>query len=78
MSDKKEQHYIDEFPTERHLKTGRNIGFKNICPHAKLNMNHHLQQMKYDPTKRSHIVSHRSKPKMKPFGEIDKKHLFDI
>ena len=76
--DQIEQHYIDQFPTNEHMKTGRNKGLQAICGHAKLNMHYHLTRMKFNVTKRSHPVSHRSKPKMKKFGSIDKKNLYDI
>ncbi len=76
--DKKEAHYLDQFPTSYHMKTGRNTNLQLYCKHVPIGLHRQLERMKFDITKRTHPVSHRSHPKMKKFGEIDKKNLYDI
>ena len=76
--DRLEAHYLDEFPTAYHMITGRNKGLQQYCKHATLRLDKHLERLKFDPTKRSHPISLRSKPKIKRFGDIDKKNLLEL
>ena len=76
--DKAEAHYLDEFPTKYQMRTGRNTGLQLYCKHVKLGLHRHLERMKFDPTKRTHPTSGQSHPKVKQFGTIDKKNLYNI
>lgn len=77
-ADNKEAHLMDEFPTKNHMTTGRNNDLNLYCSHVKLGLFRHLARLKIDPAGRQHPVSHRSHPKVKKFGAIDKKNLYDI
>lgn len=76
--DKIEAKYIDAFPNKYHMKTGRNNNLQLYCAHVELGLHKHLKRMKYDITKRTNPISKQSHPKMKDFGNVDKKNLYDI